>query len=296
VLPLAIATGVVGLALAGALAWFLGGTASGPPEPSAASPALDDLAFVAEAPDEEPELPEPSAPPRQRPRTPPSRAGAPPAPESASPLPDLDTSDAFVRALVGALSKRPELVVWLANEDLVRRFVAAVDNVAEGRSPRTHLAFLGPAGDFPVVGEGPTLHADPRGERRYTALAVTVASLDVEGSVRAYNRLEPLFEAAYVDLGHPEGGFGGRLTQAIAELLAVPFVSGSPGLTAHVFSYRYTDPELEELSEAQKHLLRMAPRNVRAVQSKLRELARSLGIASDALPRQRRYVALPAGS
>jgi hypothetical protein len=42
----------------------------------------------------------------------------------------LKTSDVVVRELVAELSSRPELVAWLANEDLVRRFVAAVDDSA----------------------------------------------------------------------------------------------------------------------------------------------------------------------
>jgi hypothetical protein len=45
------------------------------------------------------------------------------------------------------------------------------------------------------------------------------------------------------------------------------------------------DPELESLSQAQKHLLRMGPENILRIQSKLRELAKALGIASSKLPR-----------
>jgi hypothetical protein len=295
--PLAIATGVVAVALVGVLAWaFLSGQVGEVAGGGDAEPAsVEKLAFLPEA-DDGGELPEVSTPaPRQ---AAPSAAGTNRASTPAAPtdpLPALDASDALVRSAVAGLSSRPELVVWLANDDLIRRFVAAVDNVAEGRSPRTHIVFLEPDGDFLVVGEGPTLRVDPSAERRYDTLATVVSSLDVDGTVRAYNRLEPLFESAYRDLGHPEGGFGVRLTEAIAQLLATPVVSGAPGLTRHVFSYRYGDPELEELSDAQKHLLRMGPRNVKRVQAKLREFAGAVGIASDALPRPKRYVALPAG-
>jgi hypothetical protein len=40
---------------------------------------------------------------------------------------------------------------------------------------------------------------------------------------------------------------------------------------------------LEELSPAQKHLLRMGPANVQKIQSKLRELASALGVSSSEL-------------
>jgi hypothetical protein len=264
--PLAIATGVVALALLGVLAW---GFLSRRAEDAAGREASEAAA----------------GPPTAKP-TP-----APP-----EPLPGLDASDALVREAVAQLSARPEVVVWLANDDLIRRFVAAVDNVAEGRSPRSHVEFLAPKGRFLVIGEGLSLRGDASSERRYDTLAAVVDSLDVEGSVHVYNRLEPLLESAYRDLGHPEGGFGERLTRAISELLAAPVVSGAPGLELHVFSYHYTDPELEGLSDAQKQLLRMGPRNVKLVQAKLREMALSLGIAPDALPRPRRYVAVPAGA
>jgi hypothetical protein len=51
--------------------------------------------------------------------------------------------------------------------------------------------------------------------------------------------------------------------------------------------YVYTAPELEGLSRAQKHLLRMGPGNVRVIQAKLRELRTALGLptpAGDAAP------------
>jgi hypothetical protein len=37
------------------------------------------------------------------------------------------------------------------------------------------------------------------------------------------------------------------------------------------------DPDLENLTAAQKHLLRMGPENIRVIQAKLREIAQALG-------------------
>jgi hypothetical protein len=41
--------------------------------------------------------------------------------------------------------------------------------------------------------------------------------------------------------------------------------------------WAFADPELEALSAAEKHLLRMGPENARQVQEKLSELAELLG-------------------
>ena len=53
---------------------------------------------------------------------------------------------------------------------------------------------------------------------------------------------------------------------------------GEPELLAGIRSYHFADPALEELSPAQKTLLRMGPGNARLVQAKLRELAPALGL------------------
>jgi hypothetical protein len=50
--------------------------------------------------------------------------------------------------------------------------------------------------------------------------------------------------------------------------------------------YRFEDANLESLTAAQKHLLRMGPRNVRIVQLKLRDIAAALGIPAERLPPQ----------
>ena len=45
--------------------------------------------------------------------------------------------------------------------------------------------------------------------------------------------------------------------------------------------YEYPDEELEGLSLAQRHLLRMGPRNALRIQEKLREIQSGLGLAED---------------
>ena len=62
----------------------------------------------------------------------------------------LATSDAVVRELAAEISSHPKLAAWLLNEDLIRRFVASVDNIASGISPRAHLEFLRPREGFEV--------------------------------------------------------------------------------------------------------------------------------------------------
>jgi hypothetical protein len=55
-------------------------------------------------------------------------------------------------------------------------------------------------------------------------------------------------------------------------------IEGDIPLRQKVISYAYVDEKLESLSPAQKHLLRMGPRNVRIIQAKLREIAALLNL------------------
>ncbi len=242
------------------VAFFLlrgGGTGEQPPpvETAAASPA-----------------PEPTATPLQ--------TLVPPLPEGVT----LDGSDGAVRTVVRVLSSNPVWIKWLASEDLVRRFVAAVDNVAQGKSPRSHLDFARPGGKFRVLRRGKTLVADPRSFHRYDLAAEVFASLDAAGTVAALAELEPLMEQAYAEIGRPGTTFRETLWKAIAHLLATPVVPAGVPLEEKVVTYRYADPRLEDLSDAQRHLLRMGPRNVQRVQEKLRELARAMGMPEAMIP------------
>ncbi len=208
-------------------------------------------------------------------------AAAPEAPaSSATPaiaLPSLDASDDFVRGIAEALSSHPELARWLARASLVRTFTAVVDNVANGETPRPHLEFLAPKQRFKAARRpGRLIVPDTAGFAGYDLFADAMASVDAGAAATAYRTLAPLFEAAYVELGHTEGGFPKALQRAIAALLAVPVLREDTELVPHAIGFRYADARLEGLTPAQKQFLRIGPRNVRILQGKLRELGAAL--------------------
>jgi hypothetical protein len=202
-------------------------------------------------------------------------------------LPALDESDSFVRDLVSALSAHPDLARWVATPRLVRTVAVSVDNVAEGRTPVRHLTFLGRPAPFRTSSAGERVLIDERSYQRYNAVADVVASMDAAGMAHAYLRLRPLFADAYRELGHPAGNFDQVVERAIRRLLETPVVDGAVDVApVGGTAYAYADQRLQSLSEAQRQLLRMGPRNTRLVQAKLRELARALDIPDDRLPRQ----------
>jgi hypothetical protein len=194
----------------------------------------------------------------------------------------LGTSDAVIRELAAELSARPELAKWLASDDLVRRFVAAVNNVAEGTSPKTHVEFLRPSEPFRVEERGDRLYVDPTSWARYDVLADVITSLDTDGTVALYRELEPLMVGAHREIAPPNVTFREQLDTTFAALLAVPVPEGPVEVEPKVVTYTYSDASLEGLSAAQRQFLRMGPDNVRRVQEKLREIRAELERVEDA--------------
>jgi Protein of unknown function (DUF3014) len=200
------------------------------------------------------------------------------------PLPPLDETDSLVRELVQNVSSHPGVIAWLATPGLIRNFAVVVLNIADGRTPSAHLAAVRPPGGLNVVTQQGNLFIDSRSYARYDLLADAVASVDAAGAARLYGTLKPRIEDAYRDLGFPGGSFDAPLERAIVLLLATPVPDRPIEVEPRGIVYAYADPRFESLSGAQKHLLRMGPRNARLIQGKLREIALALGIPDQRLP------------
>jgi hypothetical protein len=208
-------------------------------------------------------------------------------------LPALKDSDEWLREKFKGLSPYSKLAEWLKVNDLIRRITAAVDNIAQGISPRPHLKFLTPQKSFTVVKKGETLYLNPQSYRRYDLVADAFASLDAKGVVRIFREVKPLFQEAYQELGYPNEDFQETLVQAIKELLGTPTVKGDIVVVQGVTTYQMADETLENLDDAQRDLLRMGPQNIRKVQDKLREMALALGVPENQLPKARVYTTQP---
>jgi len=106
---------------------------------------------------------------------------------------------------------------------------------------------------------------------RYAPLARAVQGTDVKALAVVYERLYPLFQQAYEDLGYPGKYFNDRLVEVIDHLLQTPEVPAPiPVVQPKVF-WQYADASLENRSAGQKLLIRMGPQNARIIKAKLRE-------------------------
>lgn len=201
-------------------------------------------------------------------------------------LPPLDASDSLVRTLVQALTESPAVMAWLPTAGLIRNFTVVVSNIAEGPTPAKHLKMLRPSSPFRIVEREGVVYVDPRSYDRYATIAEAVASVDAAGAAKLYATLRPRIEEARKDLGSADPTFDRTLERAIVVLLATPAPDPRAKLRPKGIGYAYADDALESLTPAQKQLLRMGPKNVRVIKTKLRDIALALGIPAARLPKE----------
>ena len=205
-------------------------------------------------------------------------ARTPAAEPSAITLPPLDQSDALVGQMVRMLSMHPSVITWLTTKGLIRNAAVVTVAIADGGTPAAQLRSLKPAGRFAVTESRFNPAVDPRSYQRYDMLTAAVASVDPAAAARTYATLKPLLDDAHRDLGYPDTPFDRTLERAIGRLLATPVIAERVSLRVRGGVFAYDDERLEELTAAQKQLLRFGPRNVERIQAALRAFAAAAGL------------------
>jgi hypothetical protein len=229
--------------------------------------------------------PGPSEPPIKTQQVTPEEAAGIEGAEAAGLTVPLDQSDDPVRRLVADLSSNLTFANWLKNKDLIRKFVAAVDNVANGLSPRPQLDFFTLGEKFKVIGRTGQTLLDPADYERYNVVADVFDTVSTAGCAKLYRDFKPLFRQAYRDLGYPKEDFHQTFLRAIIEVLKTPVVEDPILLEKKITTYMMVDPVLENLNPPQKHMLRMGPENLQLIQAKLREIGLALGFTEGQLPK-----------
>lgn len=229
------------------------------PQPPAPTPASTPQA-----------TPQPNAAPRIE--HPIEVAGAP----AAAPLPALAESDSSLQEALAGLFGGASFDLLFHPQDVVRHFVAAIDNLPRKTVAQRIMPIKPVTGAFRTSGpEGSTVVASDNAAR-YTPYVRALEAVDSAKLVALYVRFYPLFQQAYAELGYPSRYFNDRVFEVIDHLLATPDVRGPIALVQPKVMYEYADPALQDLSAGQKMLVRMGPENEAKVKAKLRELKKAL--------------------
>jgi len=194
---------------------------------------------------------------------------------AAQQLPALNESDPAMADALAALFG-PRLEKFFNLQDIIRRFVATVDNL-----PRDHLSpRLTPVKPVPglvvTMGTGESLALSPDNVARYRPYVRLAEAVPTEALAATYARFYPLFQEQYQKLGYPDRYFNDRVVEVIDHLLEVPDVQEPVLLTQPRVLYEFADPELAGLSAGHKILVRMGRENTVKVKAKLREIREAL--------------------
>lgn len=198
------------------------------------------------------------------------------APEVTEPEPELPALTDSTDEILASLQAQEQPVEPIQSEQLIRDAVVFLDNIRNGVVVRDAAPVAGPKGEFRVLEQDDKIYIDPRSYDRYNSMVDWFVSLDVEVLETLLERYQPLAEEALAEIGYPDTAPETVLLDAIDVLMATPSVGTVIELNDYSVMYRYADPALEALPDAQKQMIRLGPDNMRRVKLKLDALRTAL--------------------
>ncbi|MBO7007642.1 MAG: DUF3014 domain-containing protein, partial [Pseudomonadales bacterium] len=191
--PIIITLVIVVAAIIGVIVYFVTSTE---PEPTAVQEIAIPVPPAVPDPEPEPEAePEPEVEPDPVVELPPEPEVEE---EPAFVLPLLDDSDSLIRDGAVSLTRHEGVNGWLAPSQLIRKFVAFVDNVAHGQVAKEPVRQLTPEGPFLVKRiDEDTFELDPASYDRYNLATEVAISVDARRAAEFYHLLRPLIQEAY---------------------------------------------------------------------------------------------------
>lgn len=189
-------------------------------------------------------------------------------------LPPMNEMDPFVRQMFSTLGSHPQLVAWLATDDLVGSIATAIGRLSQGQSPSRDLAAMRPKPGFATVTRRGVTYVDRASYARYDPLVLAATSIEPAKLAEVFVTLEPRLAEAYSRQGY-RGTLRDAVQRAAATVVATPDTPEEIQLVPGVGGFAYANPQLQSLPAAQRHLVRMGPANV----ARLREAVRQFAVA-----------------
>lgn len=217
-------------------------------------------------------LPEPEAEPEPVVEPPVAQVTTP----QVEPIPTLADSDSYVKAKTLDVANGMKIDPILVEKDIIRHFVVFVDNIAQGQLARKVSPLKVPNSQFTVSDVSNRTYLNPDSYHRYDLYADFISNLDEQQLVTTYEQLTPLLNQAFDELGYNNGSFNERMIDAIDVVLAAPIIEQAIELNSVSVNYKFVDPQLESLPNAQKLMIRMGPENSKKVKMALRKLKKQL--------------------
>jgi DUF3014 family protein len=198
-------------------------------------------------------------------------------------LPSLDDSDIWLQEKLSAMTWRKELLKLVIDEDMIRRFVVFTDNFAQGQLAYEHSPVVQPQTTFSAIAtdgftqeNGQVWLWDEKATRRFSLYVDLLRSFDSESLVNWYMELKPLIDQAYSELGYEDNDFTTTLQEAINRVLDMEIPKQPLEIIQPSVMYRFKDPKIEALDDADKLLLRLGKENLLVMKSVLLEISEKI--------------------
>jgi hypothetical protein len=205
------------------------------------------------------------------------------------PLPALNQSDVAVVAALQGLSVNG-LLQLVIPEEILRKFVRAVDAIEDGKLINEYRPIVSPKGALLVDSYQATVAGSELGTseqveqfrvsiknaKRYEVYASVLSLLNADAVAAMYKRFYPLLNEAYQEMGLNKGDFHSVFIRAIDNVLAAPEVAGEMLLIRPKVYYEFADPALEALPATHKLMLRMGAENAKSIKASLQALREKL--------------------
>ncbi|MFK7864353.1 MAG: DUF3014 domain-containing protein [Pseudohongiellaceae bacterium] len=189
-------------------------------------------------------------------------------------LPSLNRSDRFVFESIAELQNGLELISYLAEDQIVRKFVVFVENISRGEFPQSGLPYKAIQSPMPVRNIDENLYVmDETAPARFNQILNGFLAVDTEAALGLYRMLSPLFQQAYAEIGFRNESFDDTLRAAINNVLRTSDVEGPFQLVKPSVMYLFADSSIENMQAVNKQLIRLGPENTEKLKSKLREFS-----------------------
>ena len=191
-------------------------------------------------------------------------------------LPNLDTSDQFIRDRLVLLSEKRDLAVWLTTDDILRRTASYLDGLARGVILSNIFPLSSPAGEFSTHRDEQTIWLNAGNYERYDNTVSVISSLDMDMAAQIFHLTRPLLEGAFSELGYRPRQMDGIILTALDQIMNTPVIFEPIQLSRDSVNFKFFDSKLESLTPLQKQLVRAGPENTRRLQKQAKLLRTAL--------------------
>jgi len=190
----------------------------------------------------------------------------------------LDGSDTQVKLAVADLA--PGMAVWIIADQQLRKWVLAIDLMADGNVPKSYRPLSYPIGHFEPEARG----TEPNVQYTMTTQSFTRAdvlvkvftAIDPALIAQYYQAWLPILDKAYQEQGKKDK-FDQRFRMALQRVIDAKPLTTEPMLMKHGgVIYVYVDDKLEAATDVEKMMWRLGADNSFKIQNYLKQVLQQL--------------------